>query len=310
MKVFHAHPVKPQTRTCLALIVALALAPLAVAQSPADPKSSLAESFDLAPKPAPSAQFFVMTSQLTVHAPDGKPLGTDIYRLRLKCNPAQAGRDRDEYVCARFTVQPHGADEADLPALADWQYVFRPEGDRQGQIFGIDRAKFDGITNRSGKALSPDKAFHVYNAFIDFHSFCHVFAERTRSGRGIQDLKKVGDKVVHASAFTEPSVGPGSSFKNGEITLEFKGLSRINGKSCALVGYDSGASSFKMPTTTGSSHYFGDIYKDLATGWVQKATMIEIVISETTLPAPTGKVNAVIERHIEIRNVSAKEFDL
>ena len=175
-------------------------------------------------------------------------------------------------------------------------------------MFGIDRAKFDGIADSAGKALPPDKAFHVYNAFIDFHSFCNVFAERTGAGRGIQDLKNVGDKIVHASAFSEPSVGPGSFFKNGEITLEFKGLSRINGKSCALIGYDSGESSFKMMTTTCSSHYFGDIYKDPASGWVQKATMTEIIVSETTLPAPHNKVNAVIERLIEIRNV--KEFGL
>lgn len=60
--------------------------------------------------------------------------------------------------------------------------------------------------------------------------------------------------------------------------------------------------------TVGSSHYKGDIYKDLATNWVQKATMIEFVVSETTLPAPSNKVNSVAERNIIIRNVSEKEF--
>jgi hypothetical protein len=58
---------------------------------------------------------------------------------------------------------------------------------------------------------------------------------------------------------------PGSSFKNGQITLEFKGLSVVNGKDCALIAYDSGESSFKIlmqPTPemqiqiVGSSHYF------------------------------------------------------
>ncbi len=61
--------------------------------------------------------------------------------------------------------------------------------------------------------------------------------------------------------------------------------------------------------TVGSSHYFGDIYKDLASGWVQKATMTEIVVSETTLPMPPNKVHTVVERLIEIRNVSQKEFE-
>jgi len=298
--------------------ILLASAVFAAAQSPSDPKSLLTESFDLGGKHTPSAQFFVMASKLIIHAPDGKRVGSDIYRLRLKCNPAQAGKDGDEYVCARFTWQPDGGAETDIPALADWTYVFKPSGGKKGQIFGIDRARFDGIADSAGKALPPDKAFHVYNAFIDFHSFCNVFAERTGAGRGIQDLKKVGDKIVHASAFSLPTVGPESFFKNGEITLEFKGLSRVKGKSCALIGYDSGESSFKMVfhpmpesnQTVGSSHYFGDIYKDLASGWVQKATMTEIVVSETTLGMPPNKTNAVIERLIEIHNLSQKDFEL
>ncbi|MCK4344489.1 MAG: hypothetical protein KAX05_04325, partial [Bacteroidales bacterium] len=88
-------------------------------------------------------------------------------------------------------------------------------------------------------------------------------------------------------------------------------------KQCAIVGYDSGESSFEMimnpmPNmevhTVGSSHYMGDIYKDLTTNWVQKITMTEIVISETTLPMPPNKVNSVIERNIIIRNVNENEF--
>jgi hypothetical protein len=315
MNVFNTQAAIPQRfvtkyLAVLGTAMLLASADLADAQSPSDPKSLLVESFDLGGKRASSLQFFVMASKLTVHTPDGKRVGTDIYRLRLKCNPVQPGEDGEEYVCARFTFQPEGGAEMDIPALADWKYVFKPSGDKKGHIFGIDRAKFDGIADSAGKALRPDQAFHVYNAFIDFRSVCNVFAERTKAGRGIQDLKRIGDKIVHASAFTEPSVGPGSFFKNGEVTLEFKGLSRINGKSCALIGYDSGESSFKVATTTGSSHYFGDIYRDLAGGWVQKATMTEIVVSETTQPAPPNKVNAVIERLIEVRNVSQKEFGL
>jgi len=60
--------------------------------------------------------------------------------------------------------------------------------------------------------------------------------------------------------------------------------------------------------TVGSSHYKGDIYIDLVTNWVKKVTMDELVVTETTLPMPPGKINAVIERNIVIRNVSAKEF--
>jgi hypothetical protein len=291
-------------------VILLVSANFADAQLASAETSPLVKSFDLATKPGSSAQFFVMESRLILHASDGKRVGTDIYRLRLKCDPAPPGKEGDQYICARFTWQPHGGPETAIPGLTNFAYVFRPAGGKDGQMFGIDRGKFEGLADSAGKPLPADKAFHVYNAFIDFHSFCDVFGQRTSRGRGIQDLKKIGDKIVHASAFSEPAVGPGSVFKNGEITLEFKGLSLVNGQSCALIGYDSGQSSFKMMTTSGSSHYFGDIYKDLASGWVQRATMTEVVVSETTLPAPPHKFNAVIERLIEICNVSEKEFGL
>jgi hypothetical protein len=127
---------------------------------------------------------------------------------------------------------------------------------------------------------------------------------------------------VHAAAFSEPptnlgdGVAEGSSFRNGEITLELNGLSVVNGSACALVRYDSGESSFKMITrpmpemevvSVGSSHYWGDIYKNLEDGWVEKATMTELVVSETVLPVPPNKINAVIERSITIFNESDSE---
>jgi len=270
----------------------------------------VSKTFDLGLKRAPTPQFFVMESRLMVYARDGKRLGTDVYRLRLKCNPAQAGKGGDEYTCGRFTWQPQGGVEAAIPALTEWSYVFKPDGEK-GQMFGIDQGKFQHLTDSTGKALPAENAYHVYNAFIDFHSFCNVFAEPAAPGRGIQDLRKVGDKIVHAAALSQPPLNSeGSFFKNGEITLEFKGLSQVNGKSCALVGYDSGESSFKMLKTVGSSHYFGDIYKDLASAWVQKATMTEFVVSETTVATLPNKVNAIIERLIDIRNVREREFGL
>jgi len=149
--------------------------------------------------------------------------------------------------------------------------------------------------------IAPDKSYHVYNAFIDFHGFCDIFAERIGGGKGIQDLKHMGQRIVHAAANIEAPVNLGGSI----------------GAACAMVGFDSGESSFKMfvkPTpdtemrTVGSSHYKGDIYIDLLTNWVKKVTMYELVVVEVTLPMPTGKINSVIERDIIVRNVSAAEF--
>jgi len=52
----------------------------------------------------------------------------------------------------------------------------------------------------------------------------------------------------------------------------------------------------------------GDIYIDLATNWVKKATLDEFVVTEVTLPMPPNKVNVVVERDILIRNVTEDEF--
>ena len=287
--------------------------------------SILDKVFDLAGEHSQETQYFLMESKLITYALDGRRIGTDIFRLRLKCVPAKiAGKGGDEYTCVRFTSQQGDALEKTIPALENWRYVFKQAGiDEKGQVFGIDHSKFENLVDSDGNTLPTDKAYHVYNAFIDFHSFCNVFADSTLAGNGIQDLEKIGQKIVHAAAFSEPpvnlgsNVSQGSFFKNGEITLAFKGLSVVNGRHCALIEYDSGESSFKMfmkltPSmeiqTVGSSHYKGDIYKDLETNWVQKVTMNEVVVSETTLPMPPNKINAVIERNIVIRNVSEKEF--
>ena len=174
------------------------------------------------------------------------------------------------------------------------------------------------VSVSNGKAIPAGNAYHVYNAFIDFHSF-FFFAERNKRGAGIQDLRSIGQKVTLASAGStaatnvEGVTGDGSSFKNGEMTLELKGLGLIGGHSCAIVGFDSGNSSFLMimkpaPTvevrTVGSSHYHGDLFVDLETKWVEKATLTEMVISETTVPGVATKIPGAIERTIVLQNVT------
>lgn len=53
--------------------------------------------------------------------------------------------------------------------------------------------------------------------------------------------------------------------------------------------------------THGTSRYEGDIYIDLESMWVRKVTMREVVISETKLPIPPDKFNAITERSLTIR---------
>ena len=284
-------------------------------------KSALQATYDLGREHSKGPQSFIMRSQLVVFAPDGSRKDSTLYTLYLRCVPGKNADAGDEYTCTRFTVRSNNAAEVSIPALVNWKYNYRKTANQKnekGQVFGIDHTKFEKVVDSNGQVLATEKKYHVYNAFIDFHALL-FFAERTISGKGVQDLHKVGDKIVHVSAFSEPPVNlgkeikEGSVFRNGEITLEFKGLAVMNNKPCALLGYDSGNSSFKMlmepmPSmlinTSGSSHYWGDIYKDLQSGWLQKADLHELVVSETIISGQTNKIPSVIERRIEVRNTT------
>jgi hypothetical protein len=267
-------------------------------------------------------QFYTMQSTLQQHAGDGSILGTDIYRLSLQCIPAKGPAKEDEYTCLSFTVQHNNNTPVAIPSLVNWKYLFSSTvngRDSLGQVFGIDHSKFEKLMGDNGKLLPLENTYHVYNAFIDFHAM-GFFAEKTRGDSGIQHLKQVGDSVVHLASFSKPPVNLGSGiaegsyFQNGLVVLYFKGLGVIRKRNCAIIEYDSGKSSFYMlvrpsPTmdipTSGSSHYWGDIYKDLQDGWIMRAILHELVVSETIVTA-TNKVHSVVERTIDIENVTRK----
>jgi hypothetical protein len=279
---------------------------------------ALSSRFDLSRDHSKEPQEFIMQTQVWKIAADGKRVDTTIYTVHLKSMPATPGQKGDEFTCVRFTIQSGNGNEVSIPSLSGWKHFYQAspkEKDDKGQLFGIDHSTFDNLKDSNGKSLSVEKSYLTYNVFIDFHSM-FVFSDRSDVGKGVQDLHQVGDKIIHSAAYSTPPVNlgnqikEGSVFRNGEITLEFKGISRINDRSCALLGYDSGASSFTMMmqftpstvvNTNGSSHYWGDIYKDLQSGWIQRATLHELVVSETVIG--TAKVPAVIERSIEVKNV-------
>lgn len=294
------------------------------AQPSSKTKKILEQTYNLVPEHSKDTQYYEMVSKLQTHAPDGTPQGWDIYHLYLRCVPSTDPTKGDEYTCLKFTVQINKGAEVSLPSLAGWKYYFSLTAnamDQKGQVFGIDHDKFEGITDEKGARIPIGNTYHIYNAFIDFHSMS-VFSENSGSGKGVQDLKKIGDNIVHAASFSQPpvnlgsQVAEGSYFKNGEVTLAFKGLGLVNEKTCALLGYDSGESSFYMimkpmpsmeVTTKGSSHYWGDIFKDLNSGWIQKASLHEMVVSETNVPG-MNKINTTVERSIEINNVKSVIF--
>lgn len=284
----------------------------------------LRDEFDFARPFAPEVQGYLMVSRMYTRAPDGRVVDETVFRLRLTATPGSLlGIDGDRYTCTSFTVQ-HGEEaERAIPSLSGWSYLFnrRPaERDELGQVLGIDHRPFEKLVDESGKPLPQGTAYQVYNAFVDFHSF-QVFTEPTPRGPGIQDLRRVGQRIVHAASHSRPptslrgSVADGSYFENGEVTIELKGLGLADDRPCAIIGYDSGSSSFLMlmqPApeieirTVGSSHYWGDVYKDLESQWIRRADLTEIVVSETAVPNETRPRNAFIERSILVRNVDPR----
>jgi hypothetical protein len=286
--------------------------------------STLQQEFDLAKERSPEKQYYSVETKLVHYSLDGKRSRVDTFQLQLETIPGSlSGKNGDEYICRKFTVQRGNESLASIPSLEGWSYIYEFGLDEQGRVFGIDHDRFEGLKNEKGKPFPPDTSYFIYNTFIDFHGFCDVFANRIEGGKGIQDLRTIGDKIIHAASFTEPpvnlgsNVAEGSTFKNGEVTLEFKGLSLVDIKLCSVIEFDSGESSFNMtmqPTpnmqveTTGSSHYKGDLYIDMESHWVRKVVMGELVVSETTLPMAPHKINSVIERTTTIRNMSHTEF--
>jgi hypothetical protein len=287
------------------------------AQQASTAAKAVDQSYNLVVPQSRDTQYYEMSSTLLKHALDGKVIATDVYRLWIRCVPAKTEGQPDSYTCLRFTVQSNDGPARQVPALANWTYRYtRGTGlDERGQVFGIDHAQFEKLKDDKDIPLILEQNYHVYNAFIDFHAL-GMFLEKTVGDSGIQDLRRIGQRIVHASAFSQPPVNlgatvmEGSYFQNGLVTLEFKGIGTDAGRPCAIIGYDSGESSFfmrmaPMPNmqvdTRGKSHYWGDIWKDLGSGWMRRADLREIVISETTIAGQKTTIPAVVERRIEIR---------
>ncbi len=291
------------------------------------PDSKLDRSFNLAVKRSNQIQYFTMESKFKNYYLDDLHSDTQIYKANLKCIPSELrGSSGDEYTCTKFTVIKNDSSEIKIPAIEGWKYIYDKNisTDNKGQVFGIDHKKFEKLLDSNGKRVQQNEAYLIYNTFIDYHTFCNVFAEATEAGKGIQDLKNIGDKIIHASAFSKPPVNLGSNisegsyFQNGEVTLLFKGISLVKNSTCAIIGFDSGESSFKIImnpapdmeiVTDGTSHYKGDIYIDLNTFWVRKVIMDEFVLTETKLPFPPNKLNTATERNTTINNLSEEEFN-
>lgn len=268
-------------------------------------------------------QYFHMQSHYIKYAQNGDLSNQEFYNIVLACEPGDNG---DTYTCLQFRMTLEDV-EYDIPALKNWTYLFNPgpEGmGENGQVLGIPHEKFEGLTTADEQEIDTEHQYAIYNSFVDFHSFNDVFTASMGDGSGIEDLHNIDDRIIHDAAYSEPPVNlgdnikEGSVFRNGKVTMTLKGLSRINNKNCALVGFDSGESSFTMKIeampnmivdTNGSSHYFGDLYIDVDSFWLQRAQMAEFVVSETKIPSMNMSIPGTVERRVRIDNISKKEFE-
>ncbi len=267
------------------------------------------------------AQDFRMQTKYVHFQPNGRRVGTESYALNLHYDPkaSQAG-NFDQYTVSELQLQTNDSSPVTIPQLRNWTYTFNPtlSGDERGPLWGISQEKFVNLTDDQEKALPFSIRYASYVNFIDFHSFNDIFTRPMKLGKGIQDLKEIGQRIVHPASFIEASVKfvneikPGSTFQNGEVSLELKGVSVVDGAPCALVGYDAGDSKVKMiipdpsgkeSVTEGVDQYKGDIYIDLVTLGVRKATLDEHMVQETSTQGSPSRINEYTVRHILLRSV-------
>ncbi len=244
---------------------------------------------DLGQPRAPGAREYRFTTVYLTYIGDGSLWSREETSTRLEIRLDETGR---QTLTAREfeLVGPDGSRHT-IPSLAGWTNVIDHAAD---ELLGVSFSDFAGLTTDEGEPLSPEIAHRVYNTFIDFYAFHNVFAEPSaEQDQDIGDLKSIGQVIEHYSSYSRPEVPVGgdegaSYFQNGRVTLEWKGMSRIGDRACALVGFDSGESDFRMAmepapgmpmTVKGGSQYWGDLYIDAETLWLERADFIEVVIS-------------------------------
>ncbi len=285
----------------------------------ASQESPLTQQYDLSRGRSPALQHYRMDVKIITRAGDGSRANVETYRMRLTGNPGdRTAAEADRWTCTRFAIRRGDGPEVTVPALEGWSYEFdRSVGiDEHGQVLGISHARFEGLTDDGGNALSPLVAYQVYNQFVQFHAYVDQIATPDVDGAsGIQNLTRIGDRVV----LDEPAdefpldvgliVREGSVYRPGEVTLEFKGLSVVHGEPSALLGIDGGEGSYSMAVdampnvtaeTVGGTRFFGDVYVGLTSMWLRRADITVVDVTETSIG---GRVvaNTTIESHYSIR---------
>jgi len=291
-------------------------------------KEVLNRGYDLVGERSMETHYYIVQSELATHSNKGILKGKDVYREHLQVEPGKRSAGvADRFTCKKFSVKIGDAPEVRIPSLEGFSYdvnkdLLDANGiDKNGELYSVPEETFEGLEDSSGAVLPFEAGYQVYSAFYYYHSYTD-YAEPTSQGIGIQDLKRIGDKVIVEGSYAESPL-PGklakdSSFwRNGEITLAFNGLSIVDGIPCAVLGLDSGVCHWSMPMTympimnlktVGVSNYQADIYLDLESRWVRKLDMVLFEKTTTTMwGIPVEKSIPVTK--LSIRAKSKTEFD-
>jgi len=299
--------------SCIVLIVVFSLSSCISGAG----ESFLSQEYDLGGERSTESQYYHMERVIVVRADDGTRQSVERYNLRLMVEPDdQSAVENAKYTCVEFTMQIDDGPEVTIPTLEGWSHDHVRGGgiDEEGLLFGVPDTKFQGLADSNGEILEAIVAYQIKDVFVGFHSFT-AFADPDKEGKGFQDLKRIGDKIVHESAGVETAILEGSTFKNGEVTLEFKGLSVVDGATSAILHVDSGDGSFIMAfshegmeiKTVGGTHYWADIYLDLASKWVKKSEVTVVDITKT-ITGDQVLATSVVETANIIKAVTEAEF--
>jgi len=286
---------------------------------------TLSQEYDLVENRSLETQYYLMERDILLIAEDGTTKGKEKYRLHLMIEPGDRSLgEPDRYTCGGLAMQKGDGPEVRIPALEGWSFDFERDSldeamlDEEGLFFGIPHTRFEGLYLSSGKALEPINAYQVYDVFIGFLS---INAFEDFGEGGIQDLKRIGDKIVHPAGSESPislgdTIKEGSTFKGGGSTLEFKGLTLSDGVPCAILGYRTGMGSFTMTfevmpgmevTSFGVTYITSDIYLDLSSKWMKKAEMI-VVDSTKSILGDQVIDRSIVQTINTIKEVSEAEF--
>ena len=275
------------------------------------------------------SQFYLVGHEVVTHTSNGKPKTIDTYKMRLKCEPGDraAGEIADKYTCLNFSVKRKDTPEVSIPSLAGWSYEFSKqlldeEGlDSNGQMMGIPHHKFDKLIDSTGAKLPIELPYQIYSAFTYFHTCCNMLIEPSQLGTNIEDLKKVGDKSISEISPELPidlgtNILKGSTYKTGKTVLEFKGLGIVDDAVCAIIRYEETGGSWTAyiqaaplmkVKTVGGTQIRAEIFMDLASLWMKKATYRVTDITKTTLYGIPVQISVPITTHT-IKSVQEADF--